>query len=76
MALQKPTFSHNYLTTKPTQMKKSYRSGNHCFGNPIANTEQKLTRHNIEVTSVEMALFEMMQRADIDEFKAVSKIVK
>ena len=46
MALQKPTFSHNYLTTKPTQMKKSYRSGNHCFGNPVANTEQKLTRHN------------------------------
>jgi nicotinamidase-related amidase len=37
---------------------------------------EKLTRHNIEVTSVEMALFEMMQRADIDEFKAVSNIVK
>jgi nicotinamidase-related amidase len=37
---------------------------------------EKLSRHNIELTSVEMALFEMMQRADIDEFKAVSKIVK
>jgi nicotinamidase-related amidase len=36
----------------------------------------KLTRHSVELTTVEMALFEMMQRADIPEFKAVSKIVK
>lgn len=36
----------------------------------------RFPRHNIDVTSVEMVLFEMMVRADIPEFKAVSKIVK
>jgi nicotinamidase-related amidase len=37
---------------------------------------EKVTRHNIEVTTVEMALFEMMIGADIPEFKQVSGIVK
>jgi len=37
---------------------------------------EKIARHGIDTTSVEMALFEMMGRADIPEFKAVSKIVK
>ena len=36
----------------------------------------KVTRHGVEATSVEMALFEMMVRADIPEFKAISKIVR
>lgn len=37
---------------------------------------ERLPRHNVDVTSVEMALFEMMVSADIPEFKAISKIVK
>lgn len=37
---------------------------------------ERLTRHNVDVTTVEMVLFEMMVRADIPEFKAVSSIVK
>lgn len=37
---------------------------------------EKLPRRGIELTSVEMALFDLMQRADIAEFKAVSAIVK
>ena len=37
---------------------------------------EKLARMGVELTSVEMALFEMMVRADIPEFKSVSKIVK
>jgi nicotinamidase-related amidase len=37
---------------------------------------EKLTRHSVELTSVEMALFELMVTADIPEFKTVSKIVK
>lgn len=36
----------------------------------------KLARHEIGLTSVEMALFELMGRADIPEFKNVSRIVK
>ncbi len=36
----------------------------------------RLNRHGVESTSVEMALFDMMQSADIPEFKAVSTIVK
>lgn len=36
----------------------------------------KLVRHDIDLTTVEMALFELMVRADIPEFKNVSRIVK
>jgi len=37
---------------------------------------KKVSRHGIEHTSVEMFLFELMERADIREFKAVQSIVK
>jgi nicotinamidase-related amidase len=37
---------------------------------------EKLSRRGVELTSVEMALFELMTRADVGEFKAVSTIVK
>lgn len=36
----------------------------------------KLSRKGVELTSVEMALFDLMQRADTSEFKSVSAIVK
>jgi nicotinamidase-related amidase len=36
----------------------------------------KLPRRGIDLTSVEMALFEIMSRADVPEFKAVSGIVR
>jgi nicotinamidase-related amidase len=36
----------------------------------------RLPRRGIELTCVEMALFELMTRADIAEFKAVSGIIK
>ncbi|MEO5930089.1 MAG: isochorismatase family protein [Candidatus Kapaibacterium sp.] len=36
----------------------------------------KMLRIGVELTSTEMALFEMMGSADIPEFKAVAKIVK
>ncbi|HVK40196.1 MAG TPA: isochorismatase family protein [Candidatus Kapabacteria bacterium] len=36
----------------------------------------RLSRRGVELTSVEMVLFDLMQRADIAEFKAVSAIVK
>lgn len=36
----------------------------------------KMTRHGVEVTSVEMLLFELMERSDIPQFKAVSALVK
>ena len=37
---------------------------------------ERMARTGIGITSVEMALFEMMERADIPEFKAVQKLVK
>lgn len=37
---------------------------------------QKLISMGVGVTSVEMALFELMQRADIPEFREVSRLVK
>lgn len=37
---------------------------------------RKLRRHDVDLTSVEMALFEMMLRSDTPEFKNVSRIVK
>ncbi len=36
----------------------------------------RLARHGVEITSVELALFEIMERADIPEFKDVQRIVK
>ena len=36
----------------------------------------RLSRRGVELTSVEMVLFDLMGRADIEEFKAVSAIVK
>lgn len=36
----------------------------------------KMARHGVEATSVEMALFELMERSDIPQFKAVSALVK
>lgn len=38
--------------------------------------QKKLAHHGVDLTSVEMALFELMVRADIPEFKSVSQIVK
>jgi len=37
---------------------------------------ERLTRHGVELTTVEMALFNLMISADIPEFKTVSGIVK
>lgn len=37
---------------------------------------ERLTRHGVELTTVEMALFNLMVSADIPEFKTVSSIVK
>lgn len=36
----------------------------------------RLARHGVELTSVEMALFDLMKQADVPEFKSVSTIVK
>jgi nicotinamidase-related amidase len=36
----------------------------------------RLSRRGVELTNVEMLLFDLMQRADIAEFKSVSAIVK
>jgi hypothetical protein len=35
-----------------------------------------MERHGVEITSTEMFLFEVMERADIPEFKAVQRLVK
>ncbi len=37
---------------------------------------QRLELHGVDITSVETALFDMMESADIPEFKAISAIVK
>lgn len=37
---------------------------------------ERLSRRGIELTTVEMVLFDLMHRADIPEFKTVSSIVK
>lgn len=37
---------------------------------------RRMERHDVEITSVEMFLFELMERADIPEFKAVHRLVK
>lgn len=37
---------------------------------------QRLTRHSVETTTVEMALFDMLESADAKEFKAISALVK
>jgi nicotinamidase-related amidase len=37
---------------------------------------RKITQHGIDLTSIEMILFEMMVRADIGEFKGVQGLVK
>lgn len=37
---------------------------------------RKMTQHGIDLTSIEMILFEMMVRADIGEFKGVQGLVK
>ncbi len=37
---------------------------------------RRLERHGVEITSLEMFLFEAMERADIPEFKAIQALVK
>ena len=37
---------------------------------------KRMASHGIEVTTTEMALFELLKEAGTDEFKAVSKIIK
>ncbi|MRI34400.1 hydrolase [Endozoicomonas sp. OPT23] len=36
----------------------------------------KMTRNNIELTCTEMALFELMKTAEVDEFRTVSKLIR
>ncbi len=36
----------------------------------------KMTRYNIELTTTEMALFELMKTADTEEFRTVAKLIR